>query len=382
MIANVSPGRVGDGDPKSHGRWRLNSGSEMLQAIKGVSAEEKDGSLSPVRVVLDLASARFANDRITALSAHETGSKDIIGYWDRGDISSRGVEMDLHLIDTSDDSNKLLFQEAARLGALIKAGVPVEVSVSAEPADASGWEKVEAGKSIQLNARNYSGDGELPLYVLRNARIYEASIVTFGADSQTGRVAATRNPPVMKEKPMAETSLSKAGCEALQAKYPARKALVAALYIEHSGDAAKVHDGVRAAEMDERDDEIKALKAAMAKQDEVIKCLKAEKESQESETEKNDEEVEEKAGAKAAKLHAAKLAELVEHVEAVNKEIAVLKAAKGAVQTIAHKDRQESGDAPKTVTAAMQAEIAAGSTLRGIKLREHVLAKNPKLVRA
>ena len=351
--------RIGDGDPKSRGRFRLNSGSEMTMLIPGLDAE------SPIRVVVDLESARFAEQRIVALYDHDPNK--VVGFWERGAIASLGADADLHLIETTDPAQRELFPEAARIEGMLKANVPVEVSIGADPSSGGDWERVEAGAKLRANGRDYEGDGDLPLFILRNARIYEASIVTFGADSKTGRVAATRQPPVLRNTQM----LDRIAMKRLLASHPKQGALIAGLAADDKPEA-EIDTACRAAAMTEKDDEIAALKAANEKLCTEMSALKAAK---------DDEEDEDEDDAKAGKVHAAKVRELTEmHASMVKEQtkvaeaLKVLQAAKGSSVGIRFKSEGDDSK-PTTLVEAMEKEHAANPTLKGEKLRNHCVAK-------
>jgi hypothetical protein len=426
--------RVGDGaDPKGHGRWRLNSGSEMMMMAAGVAADQ-DGDATPFRAVIDLGTCQIASQRIMALYDHDPNK--IIGYWDNFSVSSAGIEADLHLVPTETDALKTLFPDSARVQALLAAGVRPEVSVSADPMQPEDWQHVPSGATIQANGdRTYSGDGEYPLHVLHNARVYESSIVCFGADSVTGRIAATRTPPLLvSPPPTAGPPAQEAPMDrfvlltALMGAYPQnRHGLIAAKLVSEKDPKADettlrnlIATAVHAADMDDKDAEITALKAKCTSMETEMAAMKAAMMESTVSEHIGDEHGEAEApgsvpkdgaiaaakaayeaalsaagrsagkpGTRTAKAAAerepANTQELLNRMEAKSQkladELSVLRAARASDKGVTFVDKKDQSDKPKTLSAAMAAEMKAGTKLRGFELRDHCIAQNPDIER-
>lgn len=319
--------RIGDGENEAAGRWRLNSGSEMILTVPALNKK-------PIRAVIDIASAKMKNgqDRIVALYGHD--DEKVIGFWDKG-VFAQNIEADLHLIKPKDEMEANVLRESVAVAAMARSGVPIQVSVGAEPGTSGKWKYIPPGEKISCNGREYCGDGELPLYVLESGEVYEASIVTFGADSVTGRIAARLHLPVFKEEaPMSDK------LKALLGKFAQKHHGLVARCVAESEDEAVITSKVHAAELAEKDAEIAALKA----ENEALKAKKTE------EVKATDDKV--KAAAKAAD--------------------------RGV--TFSEKT-EEKTDEPKTLTAAMTAMQAAGAKERGFALRAAALAKYPNVQR-
>jgi hypothetical protein len=327
--------KVGAGDNKAAGRWRLNSGSEMVLTVGSLSKK-------PVRVVVDFATAKFKGDRVVAL--HDHADDSVIGFWDRPDISSKGIEADLHLMEAQNEMEANVLAKAIQVGAMARAGVPIQVSIGAHPGKGGQYEKIGDEETVECNGRKYSGSGDCPLYILRGALIEEGSIVTFGADSETGRIAATRHvTPVKKEHTMSDKL--KAALSKYAEKYHGLVARCVADDLDDSATASKIH----ASELTEKDSEITALKASLtaleAKVTELSTSLAAKATSQETSDK-------------------------------------VKAAAKSSDKAIEFTDKGE-GDKfePKTLTEAMNGMIKAGRKERGFALRAVAINEYPNVDR-
>lgn len=252
------------------GRWKLNAGSIMVTSVPGLN-DDKKGNAQPVAMILDMESARFASERIVALSEHMKHS--VIGFWDNLSGGKGGMEGDLHFVKLNDEVEKQVFAESVRLSVLARNGVPIQVSVGAEPGKTGKWEKMDQD-SVVCNGRTYTNDTGLPLYVMRGADIFEASLCTFGADSETGRVAASQTQPVRKK----ETTMSDK-LKVLLGKYAEKHhGLVARCVAEGEDETAistKIKDADHAAALETKDSEITSLKEKLQVSETEIATLKA-----------------------------------------------------------------------------------------------------------
>lgn len=177
--------------PSADGRWVLYSGQDVRVAIPGISATDDDGELIPVRAVFDLASLT-APTRYVALTDHDTAAR--VGSWADTQIAE-AVTAALGLIQITDPMQAEALEDVIRLQAEIASGVPLQVSVGVGPGPGGFWSRVAPGQSITVNGRTFTADADEtapPLVVLRGGIIEEASLLTFGADGDTGRAAAHR----------------------------------------------------------------------------------------------------------------------------------------------------------------------------------------------
>lgn len=344
LLANAE--RTGDGPENSAGRWRLNAGSEMYLTVPGLNSGKT------IRVVLDVSSAKFAAKRIVALSEHE--GRHVIGFWDNpAFIGAAGsVEGDLHMVRPSSQEEAQVLAEAVRLNALIKANVPIQTSIGAEAGPDGEFELVPAGKSIEINGRKYEGGGETPLYILRGGLITEASVVTFGADAETGRLAARKpesTTPLTKETPMSDK------LKALLSIHAEKHHGLVARCVAEGLDEVAINNKVHAAELDDKDKQIEALKASLATCESTILDLKSKVKADDYNQGEKDKKSQQEATEKLQQMAAAKQPE--------------------------HGGEKKHENTPTTVTEAMKAAIAAGRKERGFELRAALLRENPNLQR-
>jgi hypothetical protein len=343
LLANAE--KAGDGPENSSGRWRLNAGSEMYLNVGSLN----DGKT--VRVVLDVGSARFAAKRIVALSEHE--GRHVIGYWDNpGFVGASGsVEGDLHMVRPSSQEEAAVLAEAVRLNALIKANVPIQTSIGAEAGPDGTFELVPAGKSVEINGRKYDGGGDTPLYILRGGLITEASVVTFGADAETGRLAAKK--PESPTQSTKETPMSDK-LKALLGKYAEKHHGLVARCVAEGADETVIATKVHAAESDEKDKQIESLKASLTLAENTINDLKSKVKADDYNQGDKDKTAQQDATQKLQQMAASKQPE--------------------------HGEKKVE-PTETTVSGAIKAAIAAGAKERGFELRAKVLAANPNLQR-
>ena len=248
LLAEVATDKAGD-----VGRWRVNAGNEMVVAIPGVNNGK------PIRAVLDLASVKLPTGRLVALADHEEHRP--VGYWDGFAADASGLYAMPHLAKAEGEGEAAVLADAVRLAALVRNGVPVQASVGVEPGATGSWEPVAADAVATLNGRTYAGAGDLPLFILRGGTLFETSLVTFGADSATGRLAAKLNTPT-KESPMPKAIevLAK-----LLARHDAKHHALIAKCAAEDKTEQDADEAVRAAEADEKDKTIAGLHASLTK---------------------------------------------------------------------------------------------------------------------
>lgn len=250
---------TGEAAKPNGGRWRLNAGSEMVTRVWGIAMVPGPWGPEPqaIRLVVDLGQAQFEKASVPALCDHwESLSYGVCGFWSAGTITPAAIEANLQLLEARTEAEAQAMPQAVMLKAMVDQQFPLEASIGATSADGiDGFELVRAGQTAAINGRSYSGDGELPLYVLRNARIYEASLVLYGADSDTGRIAASRHihtDPGASMSARIFPALVAALCADLVAAHPGQeKAVLGAIAgIKADTDEAGVRSAVAAAVKD------------------------------------------------------------------------------------------------------------------------------------
>ncbi len=251
------------------GRWRLYSGDAALTRVWGVEMRAGPWGPTPavIRMVVDLASARFAGERVRALFDHWTALDSIAGTWSAPAFGNDLVA-DLNLIVPRDDAERAAFADVVRLRAMVDAQIPIEASIGVCPeAGLAGWEKVPSGATVQLNGRTFVNDQAEPLYIARSGVIDEASFVYYGASEDTGRVAASRLNPTPQDHPMKFTAALAAVVAATVAAFPGQdNAILAALAAvkedtDEAGLKGVLADAARTAELKQLRDENAKLKA-------------------------------------------------------------------------------------------------------------------------
>lgn len=238
----------GTNTSEKQGTWRVNAGSEMVFAVEGLN----DGK--PCRLVVDLDSVKPKNQKIPAFVNHDPSL--VVGYWDGFKRDADGIHFDFHLMKTANEVEAAALPEVAKVAAMIANAVPVQISIGADAGEKGSWETI-SGK-VKLNGREYDGDGELPLVVLRNGEIEESSFVSFGADARTGRIAAVKQPPVHSGAPMSDT------LKVLLGKIPEKHHGLVARCVAEGNDETAIMTKIHAAESDEKDTKMKAMEDEIA----------------------------------------------------------------------------------------------------------------------
>lgn len=182
-----------DGASEGAQRWRLNAGSLMTAVLTGINRGQ-DGYERPVHLVIDLDSVTFEAAIIPALRDHWMGP---IGRWESLESSSQsgGIHGDLILYTSQDEKEAQMWmmREADEVAAIQRRGHPWQASVGIYPGSDGTLEMQDPGSQIAINGGTIAvPDDGMPTYVLRGGVVTEASVVLFGADSQTGQLAASR----------------------------------------------------------------------------------------------------------------------------------------------------------------------------------------------
>lgn len=185
--------------PKGDGLWLTYTGAAVRTWIPGLCGDQD------IDLVIDLATLTVAGPVIPALSDHWAP----VGSWSDVVIDTTSILARLKLLDTPPESHGLMiFDKARELRLSISQNMPWQASIGAKPGPDGGYERVNA--TLQVNGRTVEPGTQRPTYVLRGGVLTEQSIVLFGADDQTMKVAAaahTHRPNLespMSEKPIKE----------------------------------------------------------------------------------------------------------------------------------------------------------------------------------
>lgn len=369
--------RVGEATANRDGRWRLNAGNEMIVSVPSLN----DGE--PIRLVLDIASSKFAAAKVVALDNHDKdgkGIQSVVGFWD-GATNDGFLEADLHVTTATTEAEGAALQEAVRLKAHIRNGVPIQASVGAEAGPGGKWELVPEGSRITVNGREYqgaAGSEDSPLYILRGGLITESSVVVFGADSETGRVAAAKI-----TSPVVEAAMST--LKAILGKYPEKHHGLVARLVAAETDEATITTKVHAAEMEDKDAIIARLNAA-------LEAAKKAGSPDDQDDEDDDEGMEAGADPVSSTQRNSGRSEL-EPAGSLTAGKRKGKFHRGSRDGIRFQEREGRDDQPRTEAAKLEAARAKvstvfegmqflkaqGSKLDGFKLREAARREFPKL---
>lgn len=123
------------------------------------------------RVVHDLSGVKM-KDKIPIDYCHDDG--EVIGYLDRRDVTSDGLEMSGALVPFGDNdrASEVIFKQ--------KNGVPYEASINFG-GEGIRVEDVRAGESVMVNGYEFAGPG----VVIREWPLRGVAICPYGADSRT-----------------------------------------------------------------------------------------------------------------------------------------------------------------------------------------------------
>lgn len=339
-----------EGKKTNGGRWSLNAGSLMVTSVWGLNME-RDGwgeYAAPIRLVVDLASAKFAKPVMPALGEHWWDK--IIGNWANCSLDGGRIAGDLTIYEARTPAEAAVLPECVRAKALLEQGHPWQASIGAYPEDGiDGYEEVPEGESIDVNGVKLTADdAEMPLYVMRKAVITEASICTFGADQNTGplaasarrrgQLAASANHPTTKTTGSAPMKYNLRAMLALFAAHAALAAEHVAAAQELPEDKQPTPEALQA-----------SIAAAVEKADAAAKLAEKDK--------------------RIAELEAA----------AAEKSKPVVKAGAAVVAPPFQGGSEEAGDAPATLHEAMAQLHGENEKLKGFALRAAALKRWPEL---
>lgn len=124
-------------------------------------------------VVVDLEGMSVPRQANPVLKAHDP--TDIVGHTDKVEISAQRLKVSGSISNVG--------ESAAEVKARAAEGFPWQVSMGAS---VQSREYVDAGKTVMVNGRNFSG----PLMVARKTTLGEVSLVAIGADQNTSATIA------------------------------------------------------------------------------------------------------------------------------------------------------------------------------------------------
>lgn len=246
------------------GTWRISSGAEVRTSIAALN----NGRL--IRLVIDLATLRAAAASIPALIDHQDWMGTLVGAWDEIAIAE-AVTGKLRMLDVP-AGQEALFGAVVQARTLVAQRIPLQASVGVAPdaARQGRYERLSAATQVNGRLIDPAADPDVPVYVLRNGLLEEASLVVFGADSATGRLRRTDTDTSTPKDPTMSFDLLKA----LLAKHPENKSRVAELVAEGKDQAAiegQLALEATAALAADRDD-LKAKLAAMTTERDELKA--------------------------------------------------------------------------------------------------------------
>lgn len=318
--------------------WRLNSGARMLTAIR---------DFGDVELVIDLSGVTFEQSRISMLREHGRRASVVaddswyvnpIGHWENPRVDETGIygQPVVYTPRTPFEEKMPLMIEGGEVAALIERNHPWQASVKIT----GDYERVAPGQSVTVNGRIEIASDDLdapPLMICRTGIISEASICLFGADSNTGSVAASRQSTDKKEIPVMKERLT---------------ALLKAHNNKHAGKIAV------ALSLGKTDEEIAAELSAADAADTAAIITEKDAIIEKSKTD--------------LATSTAKVAELQGKLDALKNE------GDDSAQVTATKG-ESSNSKPRTVQAGMALLARENPKLTGFKLRSATLTRWPDL---
>ena len=138
-------------------------------------------------VVIDLAGAQFAGEKLPVIYSHDTGeqlgtttSRSILAVGEKRVVKDQTIQGPAIVAEWHFTNSQ---ERAAGVKENLDNGFPFQVSVGAQPLEV---EEVHVGQIASVNGREYQG----PLLVARRSLIKELSVVVFGADRYTSTIKA------------------------------------------------------------------------------------------------------------------------------------------------------------------------------------------------
>lgn len=134
-------------------------------------------------VIVDLATLDLSVQRVPALYDHCPDSDYVVGQTDSLTLDSGVMRAAGEVI--VDETVPMERNRAAQVRNKAKKGYVWQTSIGADP---TSVERIEPGKSVTVNGRNFTG----PVYIARGCVTREVSFVVLGGDRHTSAVVARR----------------------------------------------------------------------------------------------------------------------------------------------------------------------------------------------
>lgn len=228
-------------------RWLLSTGAPTLTTIDGVN----DGR--PVLLVIDLATLAWPKASVPLFIDHQADTLyDLAGAWDDLRVDATGLTALPRAIPADATGYR---PWAADLAArIIDNRLPVQASVGIglDPDRQGTWETLTAASEINGRTIDPAAAPGLPVVVLRQGLLGEASLVLWGADHRTGAQLAAPRPPIPADERL----------RAALARYPDHAAEVARAIADGADDTA-IGERIHTAQLAARDTRITTLTAEL-----------------------------------------------------------------------------------------------------------------------
>ncbi len=234
-------------------RWSLYSGALVQTAIYGVNK----GQL--INLIIDLGTLE-APAKIPALASHIAVPTAVLGDWTKMSKGADGLTADFTPMQIPAEAADL-FNSARAIAALLAAKIPLQASVGVEPGPGGEYVRLSAVTTINGQTIDPTKLAD-PVYVLRKGQLKEASVVLFGADSQTGPHLASLAHLAAPLIPTPSPESSMERLKALLTKHPDHAALVAQRVAAGDDDLA-VSAAVHTAQLAAVTGEVATLKTSL-----------------------------------------------------------------------------------------------------------------------
>jgi len=176
--------QAGSAGPVDLGRWQIYSGALVQTAVDGINPD-KNGFPQPINLVIDLATLALPpQGTCPALYEH----CQALGHWTNLAIDAVCGVTGRLVIYRDDTVDCDMLERCAEVRVAAAQGHPWEASIGVYPQATATYELIT--RPTEINGAIHQPGG-LPLYVLRGGLMREASVCLMGADSRTGRVAAS-----------------------------------------------------------------------------------------------------------------------------------------------------------------------------------------------
>jgi hypothetical protein len=171
--------------PVDLGLWSIYTGAVVQTAVLGLH-DDANGFPQPIDLVIDLGTLA-----LPALAPALSDHADVVGNWRELAIHPALGVMGRLSVYRDDAVGCDMLERANEIRIAASQGHPWQASIGAEPGPAGRYERLTG--PTEINGTEITPGPDRPLFILYGGRLTEASVVLFGADRQTGRVAASRS---------------------------------------------------------------------------------------------------------------------------------------------------------------------------------------------